>query len=107
MTSTATRGIGSRHRRDDVVALDVGVGVDLVGHLQGEQRQPHAGVERAGGEPVDAAAAGQQPAVGAAPEPHVVALRRVAVDLLLVREVLLAAEEEQRADRRLVVAAAA
>ena len=51
-------------------------------------------------------AARQQPAVGAPPEPHVVALGGVARHLLLVGEVLLPSEQEQRAHRRLVVAAA-
>lgn len=50
--------------------------------------------------------AGQQPAVGRPPEPDVVALGRIALDLLLVGEVLLTAEQEQRAHGRLVVAAA-
>ena len=104
-SSTGDPRIGGGHGRDDVVALDVGVGVDPVRDLQREQRQPDGGVERAGGEPVDARAAGQQPLVGALPEPHVVTLGGVAVDLLLVGEVLLAAEEEERTDRRLVVAA--
>ena len=55
-----------------------------------------------GREPVDGVPAGQHPALRTAPEPHVVALRRTAGDLLLVREVLLAVEQSQRADRRLV-----
>ena len=105
MTSTVTRGSAAGHGRHDVVALDVGLGVDLVRDLQREQRQPDARVEGARRDPVDAAPAGQQPVVGAPPEPHVMALGGVAVDLLLVGEVLLPAEQEQRADRRLVVAA--
>ena len=50
-------------------------------------------------QPVDAATAGQQPLLGRAPEPDVVAPGRAARDLLLVGEVLLPAEQEERADR--------
>ena len=66
--------------------------------------KPDRTVERAGGQPVHSMATGQQPAVRAAPEPHMVPLRRVALHLLLVRHILLVPEQEQRADRRLVVA---
>ena len=71
-----------------------------------EQRQADARVEGARRHPVDSPAAGQQPAVGTAPEPHVVTLRGVAVDFLLVGEVLLSFEEEQRAHGSVVVAPA-
>ncbi len=89
-----------------MVALDVGVGVDLVRDLQREQREADSTVEGAGSQPLDAAAAREQPAVRGAPEPHVVPLGRIALHLLLVREVLLVAEQEEGAHRRLVVAAA-
>ena len=108
ITSTDTSGLLARDQvRDDVVAFDVGVLVDLVGDLQGEQGQPDAAVVGAGGEPVHGVAAGQHPALRGPPEPHVVPLRRVARDLLLVGEVLLPVEQEQRAHRCRGVAAPA
>jgi hypothetical protein len=88
-----------------VVPLDVGVLVDLVRDLQGEERETDRTIEGPGREPVHPGPAGEQPAVGAAPEPHVMPFGRILGDLLLVREVLPPVEEEQRADGRLVVTA--
>ena len=88
-----------RHRRHDEVPLDVDVLLDLVGDLQREEREADAAVVRRGGQPVDGEATRQQPALGAAPEAHVVATCRRAGDLALVGEVLAPVEEVQRADR--------
>ena len=96
----ADRGDRVADRRQDVIALGVGVGVDLVGDLSGEQRQADGAVVGAGREPVDARAAGQQPAPGGRPEPDVVAPGGAPRDLLLVGEGLGAAEEHEGAHRR-------
>jgi hypothetical protein len=99
-------GMRGRDGGDDVVALRVGVGRDLMGDLQREEREAHRAVVGAGGEPVDAEAAGQLPPVGAAPEAHVMTPAGAAVDLLLVGEVLLASEEQERTHGCLEIAAA-
>ena len=98
------RRFGLGHGLDDVVAFDVGVLFDLVGDLQGEERETDALVIRARGEPADLVSAGQQPPLGRLPEADVVPLTRIAVDLLLIGEVLPPAEEEQRGDRGLRIA---
>ena len=98
-------GVCRKQRTDDVVAFDIRVGIDAVCDLEREQRQADGAVEGSRREPFDSAAAGEWPVVGAPPEPDVVTLRGVAVDLLLVGEVLHPAEEEQRTDGGLVVAA--
>ncbi len=92
-------GVGPGEARDDVVALDVDVRGDAVGDLEGPQGQSDAAVVGAGGEPVHGVPAGQHPALRTPPEPHVVPLGRVALDLLLVGEVLLPVEQVQRAHR--------
>ena len=83
---------------DDVVALNVDVGVDLVGDLEGEGAQANGAVVGGGGQPVHVPAAGQRPARRAVPEADVVALGGVALDLLLVGEALLASEEHEVGD---------
>ena len=103
----ADLGDGAGDAPHEEVALDVGVLLDLVRDLQGEQGEADLLVEGRGRQPVRREPAGEQPALRAAPEPHVVAAGRVALDLLLVGEVLLAVEQVQRADRCLGVAAAA
>ncbi|MCY1230942.1 hypothetical protein D9M72_433760 [compost metagenome] len=89
-----------------MVPLVVRVLVDLVGDLEGEEREADAAVVGTGSQPVRGHAAGEQPAGRAPPESDVVALAGVSVHLLLVGEVLLPAEQEERADRSLKVAAA-
>ncbi len=64
--------VGAGQRRHDVVALDVDVLRDPVGHLEGHQGQAHPAVEGAGGDPVDGVPARQQPPRRAAPEADVV-----------------------------------
>ena len=90
---------------DDVVAFDVGVLFDLVGELEREQGDADGFVVGSGGQPVCLVSTGQQPSVRAFPEPHVVTLTRIAVDFLLVGEVLTSAEQQQRGHRSLRVAA--
>lgn len=68
--------VGARvaHARDDVVTLDVGVLIDAVGDLQGEQRQADVGVVGSGPQPVHVPTTGQQPIRRRVPKADVMAL---------------------------------
>ena len=98
--------IGPADVVDHEVALDVDIRIDLVGDLEGEGAQPHGAVVGRAGQPIHAAPAGQDPAGRGVPEAHVVALGGIALDLLLVGEILAAPEEHQGGDRSRRVGAA-
>ena len=91
-------GVGPADVVDDVVALDVDVGVDLVRDLEGEGGESDSAVIGGVGQPLDLPASGEEPARRCAPEADMVALRGISLDLLLVGEVLAAAEEQQVGD---------
>ncbi|MDI2022989.1 hypothetical protein PJL18_03534 [Paenarthrobacter nicotinovorans] len=98
------RGPGVGNCPHDVVTLNVRVLLDLMRDLEGEQRETDAAVVGSGGKPVHLMTARQEPAIGAAPEPDVVAFAGVVVHFLLIGEILLPVEQVERADRRLGIA---
>ena len=49
-------GICLQHGGDDVIAFDVNVCIDLVSHLQREERETNRAIEGAGSEPLDPSA---------------------------------------------------
>ena len=109
MTRTSSRGIGldDEGRVDDEIPFDIGVLLNLVSHLEREERESHTSVIRPCCEPVDVVSTGQHPLLGTLPEPDMMALGRAAGDLLLVREVLLLpVEQMQRAHWSLRIASA-
>ena len=97
---------GSSQRLDDEVTFLIGAVGNLVRDLEGEEREAHTFVVRAGTHPVNGEPARELPALRAFPEPHVVALARVSVDLPLEGDVLLLAENVERADGCLRIAPA-